>query len=186
MVFSFLAEVDGDEPLCLRFVDTVGNRLGSSPDDYWKAPSDVARWLAARGLLGSEVRLTEADRERAVGLRDAIFELLTAHPPVDAQLDWFNGELTEALGKLELSPDGKLVLVESRPFERALMLVALSAANLATGELAGRVRRCADPECGWLFLDRSKNRSRRWCDMADCGNRAKARRFQERRRESRG
>lgn len=186
MVFSFLTEIEGDEPLCLRFVDTVGNRLGSSPDDYWKAPSDVARWFAARGLLGSEVLLTEADRERAIGLRDAIFDLLTAHPPGESQLDRFNGELTEAFGKLELSPQGEFELVEPRPFERALMLVALSAANLATGELAERVRRCADPECGWLFLDRSKNRSRRWCDMADCGNRAKARRFQERRRENRG
>lgn len=186
MVFSFLPDFEPEEPLCIKFADTVGNRLGASPDDYWKTPDDVARWLREQGLLGFEVGLTEPDRERAIALRDAIFNLFTAEPPDPEPLDVFNGELSEALGKVELSDGGTLDLVENRPFERALMLIALSAANLATSELAGRVRRCADPECGWLFLDRSKNRSRRWCDMADCGNRAKARRFQERRRESRG
>lgn len=45
---------------------------------------------------------------------------------------------------------------------------------------ADRLKRCENPRCGWLYLDRSRNRSRRWCEMATCGNRAKARRYKQR------
>ena len=52
-----------------------------------------------------------------------------------------------------------------------------SAAELLTSERRSRIGQCADDRgCGWLFLDATKNRSRRWCAMGDCGNRAKARR----------
>jgi predicted RNA-binding Zn ribbon-like protein len=52
-----------------------------------------------------------------------------------------------------------------------------SAADLLVSDELKRVKRCGDPACGWLFLDTSRNKSRRWCDMSDCGNRAKASRF---------
>ena len=52
-----------------------------------------------------------------------------------------------------------------------------SAADLLVSVERQKVKKCGDPACGWLFLDISRNRSRRWCDMRDCGNRAKARRF---------
>jgi len=61
--------------------------------------------------------------------------------------------------------------------------VARAATALLTSSDLARVRECADDACGWLFLDHSRNGSRRWCDMADCGNRAKARRYRERRKE---
>jgi predicted RNA-binding Zn ribbon-like protein len=54
--------------------------------------------------------------------------------------------------------------------------VARSAADLLTSQEQSRVRECAASDCGWLFLDLSRNRSRRWCDMETCGNRTKARR----------
>jgi predicted RNA-binding Zn ribbon-like protein len=60
--------------------------------------------------------------------------------------------------------------------------VVRSAAELLTSDELGRVRECAADNCAWLFLDRSKNRSRRWCDMAVCGNRDKVRRFRQRSR----
>jgi predicted RNA-binding Zn ribbon-like protein len=60
--------------------------------------------------------------------------------------------------------------------------VAQSAADLLTSEELNRVGQCADDHCGWLFMDMSRNRSRRWCDMGDCGNRAKARRHYQRKR----
>lgn len=59
--------------------------------------------------------------------------------------------------------------------------LALSAADLMTSEAIHRVRDCGDPECRWLFLDTSKNHTRRWCDMKICGNRMKARRFKAQR-----
>ena len=58
--------------------------------------------------------------------------------------------------------------------------VARSAADLLTSDDLGRVRECAGERCNWLFIDRSKNHSRRWCDMQDCGNVAKVRRYRSR------
>ena len=65
------------------------------------------------------------------------------------------------------------------PADPALPLwaLSLSAADLLTTEAVGRVRACENLECRWLFLDSSKNHTRRWCDMKVCGNRMKARRF---------
>src|SRR5260221_3971430 len=69
--------------------------------------------------------------------------------------------------------------------DRMLWPVAYSAADLLTNpELLSRVGECADDRgCGYLFLDMTKNRSRRWCDMKDCGNRAQAQRHYERKKE---
>ena len=70
-------------------------------------------------------------------------------------------------------------------FDRMLWSIAQSAAEfLITGDLS-RLRECGGEECGWLFEDTSRNRSRQWCHMQDCGNRAKVRRFRTRLRSSR-
>jgi predicted RNA-binding Zn ribbon-like protein len=61
--------------------------------------------------------------------------------------------------------------------ELPLWLLSLSAAQLLTSDEMERVRACGNAECRWLFLDTSKNHTRRWCDMKICGNRMKARRF---------
>ena len=55
--------------------------------------------------------------------------------------------------------------------------VSRSAAELLVSNELHNIKSCADPACGWLFLDVSRNKRRRWCDMQDCGNRAKASRF---------
>jgi predicted RNA-binding Zn ribbon-like protein len=58
--------------------------------------------------------------------------------------------------------------------------VVRSIPRLLTSPEAGRVRQCESETCAWLFLDQSRSRSRRWCDMKVCGDRAKARRHYER------
>ncbi|WP_246485921.1 CGNR zinc finger domain-containing protein [Kribbella qitaiheensis] len=58
--------------------------------------------------------------------------------------------------------------------------LVLSAARLLEREDLTRLRECQDDDCGWLFLDQSKNKSRRWCSSGDCGNRARAKRHYER------
>jgi len=63
--------------------------------------------------------------------------------------------------------------------------VARSAAELLTSQKLGRVKVCAGEGCGWIFLDESRNGSRRWCDSRDCGNRERVRRHLARRRASR-
>jgi predicted RNA-binding Zn ribbon-like protein len=62
-----------------------------------------------------------------------------------------------------------------------LRALALSASHLMTSDAVHRVLACGNPECRWLFLDTSKNHTRRWCDMRLCGNRMKARRFKAKR-----
>jgi predicted RNA-binding Zn ribbon-like protein len=76
----------------------------------------------------------------------------------------------------EVAPDS------ARALERPLWPVARSAADLLTSGDLSTVRECALETCSWLFLDRSKNQKRRWCDMKVCGNRSKARRHYARTR----
>lgn len=64
--------------------------------------------------------------------------------------------------------------------ESVLWPIIGSAADLLTSPELEKVKLCAADDCGWLFIDGSRNRSRRWCDMSDCGNRAKARRYRRR------
>ena len=71
--------------------------------------------------------------------------------------------------------------LENAP-DSSLWRVSISAADLLTSADLQKLRQCSGDECGWMFLDTSRNRTRRWCDMKDCGNRAKVRRF--RRKES--
>ena len=66
--------------------------------------------------------------------------------------------------------------------ELPLWTLAMSAGDLMTSEAVDRVRACDNAECRWLFLDTSKNHTRRWCDMKVCGNRMKARRFKAQRK----
>jgi predicted RNA-binding Zn ribbon-like protein len=69
--------------------------------------------------------------------------------------------------------------------ERLLGVVALEVVEFLTSGQIDRVRACANPRCGWMFVDTSRNRARRWCEMATCGNRAKARAHYARRAETR-
>ena len=61
-----------------------------------------------------------------------------------------------------------------------LQPILQSAADLLTSEALARLRRCGNPTCSWLFIDETRNRSRRWCEMASCGNVLKVRRHRER------
>jgi predicted RNA-binding Zn ribbon-like protein len=71
---------------------------------------------------------------------------------------------------------------QSDALDRMLWPVARSAADLLTSDHLNRVHQCGGKDCTWLFVDTSRNHSRQWCDMGDCGNRAKARRFYQRTR----
>jgi predicted RNA-binding Zn ribbon-like protein len=131
--------------------------------------------------------------ERAHTLREAIYRLLAAsaheHDADPADLGVINAELPVSLAHARLAPtpDSYTLLWPADPdaLDRMLWPVAYSAADLLTQpDLLARVGECADDRgCGYLFLDMTKNRSRRWCDMKDCGNRAKARRHYEKQKE---
>jgi len=190
MVNSFLEAViiEDEEPFCVRYTNTVAARRGSEPEEYFKSPGALRDWLVSQSLLPSGVSFDEPSYRRGIELRDSLYRIFSAiaagNRAEPDDVDILNGELTEALAKIELTDQLEWTLSEGNPLEKAFMAVALSAANLITSPLVGRIRECANDTCGWIFVDRSKNRSRRWCSMSDCGNLEKARRFQARKRES--
>ena len=189
--------------LCLDFTNTVGGRRDTGViEDKLNGYSDLIAWSRHTGTLTeAEARnLTrEAARrpaeanetfERAIALREALYRIFTAltegSSPKAADIAVLNVELSQALAHSELVAAGEGFTWSWSHRRDALDLVlwpiARSAAELLTSPDLARVRECAGDSCGWLFVDTSKNRSRRWCDMSDCGNRAKARRHYARAR----
>ena len=140
-----------------------------------EAPAEAARaYAAARGLREALYRLFSAqargrrvDRRRprrrsTRALHEALPHLRVARRGGGYAWDW--------------AEDG------GEPLQAPLRPIARSAAELLTSADLGRVRECDGATCTWLFLDQSRNRSRRWCSMESCGNRAKARRHYHRQR----
>jgi predicted RNA-binding Zn ribbon-like protein len=121
-------------------------------------------------------------------LRELLYRLLSAAAGkkrvAEEDLDSFNGYLAEAMSNIRITQtDGGFdwfCCPGCSGLESVLYPIVKSTADLLVSAQLDRIRVCADPECGWLFLDSSRNRSRRWCSMDSCGNRAKARRFYQR------
>ena len=183
----------------LDFVNTEGGTRSSSPDriqDY----TDLARWGAYAGVVPggeadrlleqAEARPAEARRVhgRAIEFREALFRILDAvrhgreaTAPDRAILD---REVAEALAHQRLVPhDGHFdweIAEDDGRLDRILWILAADAADLLASEQLERVKACCGEGCEWVFVDESRNRSRRWCEMRDCGNRAKQRRYQRR------
>jgi predicted RNA-binding Zn ribbon-like protein len=202
-----LATTAGDLALlggrvCLDFANTADWHASDQPVEFLTSYAEVVAWSQHVGVLPepqAQMLLAEAaDRpaqanavlERAVALRDAIYRLFAAiaqgHPPLATDLAAFNAQLGRTLAHSGLvAAEEGLVwdwTGDEAALDRMLGPVLQDAADLLTSEELGRVGQCDDARCGWLFLDKSRNRSRRWCSMEDCGNRAKARRHYQRRR----
>jgi predicted RNA-binding Zn ribbon-like protein len=189
----------------LDFANTGGREL-NSPDapERLRTYEDLVVFARRTGLLGEEsaaelmeeARRRSADAEavttRARELRDAIYGVFSAvaltQRPEASDIAVVNGYLEEGMRYRRLEPDGRCCGWVWSPGEEPLAqmlwpIVNDAAELLVEGELE-RVKRCGNETCAWLFVDLSRNRSRRWCDMKDCGNRAKARRHYARRRKS--
>jgi predicted RNA-binding Zn ribbon-like protein len=195
--------------LCLDFVNTLAWRLTDSPVEYLGSYEDLLAWGRQAGLLTpDEVEalsgLAEMDSEEALGmlsravtLREAIHQTLStaiAGEQDEGALSALNRELSRALSRLRVAraagepyvwawdrsgDDGGGPLLDC-----PLWPVARSAAKLLTSPKVGGVKVCAGEGCGWMFLDESRNASRRWCDSRDCGNRERVRKYLARKRAS--
>jgi predicted RNA-binding Zn ribbon-like protein len=146
-----------------------------------------AQWLhlqAADAPVAARRVLERATRLRAAVY--AVFSTLAANDaPAERDLQVLNAELALALSHARvLARDGGFTWGWAAPaLDAPLWPITRSAADLLTSDAdRSRVRECGGVDCRWLFLDTSKNRSRQWCSMASCGNRAKARRHYARRR----
>lgn len=193
----------GGRPV-VDFVNTVSDRSSGTPYDRLRTFDDLLEWCVRVELVGPEAarRLAAeaADRtqdalaalERARDLREALFELFQAEvedrPAPPHALETFNGFLADGLRhrRVEVVEGEFRWHWAEHPARLDVMLgpLAWSAAELLTSQELGRLKQCAQDGCRWIFLDLSKNRSRRWCTMEDCGNRAKARRHYHRHKSS--
>jgi predicted RNA-binding Zn ribbon-like protein len=187
---------------CLDFVNTVDWRTSDHPRELLTTYADLVKWSAhARILSFSQARriMQEASRrptqarkitKRAIALREALYRIFSEISREvklgEKDMAGFNAELSLALTRSQIVPAGKgFAWAPSDPdsaLDCMLWAVVRDAADLLTSEALARVGECAGDGCGWLFLDTSKNRSRQWCSMDDCGNRAKARRFYRKKR----
>ncbi len=188
--------------LCLDYCNTMGGKRGAISRENLHSYLHFLSWCEQVGLLNKsqvDILTDKAIRNareaasvlaRAVELREAIYRAFLAivegARPSDADLARLNSELARALGRLRIGPnqDGTGFVWhwanEPAELDHPLGPVAHSAARLlASEELLAHVEQCCGDNCGWLFLDSSKNHSRRWCDMRDCGNRAKVRRHRQ-------
>jgi predicted RNA-binding Zn ribbon-like protein len=189
--------------VCLDFVNTVGARVTGRDivlRDKLKDYPDLATWSRLAGLsTAREVRCLERAAEshparaaatlaRALRLREALFRisksLLGRSAPDESDVDVLRNELSIAKEHERLVRTGAGFVwawdQSDNTLDAPLWRVSQSAADLLTSTDLEKLRQCGGDECGWMFLDTSRNRSRRWCDMKDCGNRAKVRRFRRR------
>ncbi len=185
---------------CLDFVNTLGGVRGGETEESLLDYAALLDWSAAAATLPAgasralRARATAEPAEarrvfrRGIELREALHEAfasaLKGRKPAKGALAIINNGLATAAARRRLAPavrgwhferDG-----ESERLEAPLWPIAESAAALLVSADLARLRECASETCGWFFLDRSKNASRRWCDMKGCGNRAKVRRFRAR------
>ncbi|HML24579.1 MAG TPA: ABATE domain-containing protein [Aggregatilinea sp.] len=189
--------------ICLDFANTNEWHASAHPTEHLNTYADLVAWAAQIGVLpddAAQTALAQADVHpadalvvlgRARVLREAIYRIVVAmiedQPASDEDMATLNDALAGTLPRAALvaTEDGFEWGWEMAPGALDAMIgpIARSAADLLTSEDRGRIGQCADDRgCGWLFYDRSRNRSRRWCSMESCGNRAKAKQHYERER----
>lgn len=167
-------------------------RLPGYPDLLtWSVTAHILS-PADRGQLARRARArspeAEAVLERAHALRESLYRIFTAlaadTSPAQADLTHLNSELAQALSHCRIEARGGGFSwswdADAPELDRPLWPIARAAAELLTSPERALVKRCASETCEWLFLDRTKNHARRWCDMKICGNRAKVRRHRRR------
>ena len=184
-----MSEISTDEgraPGQLDFVREFVNTRELDPDrEDLGDPTALRAWLRANGIPVS-APLREADVERAQAFREAVRALLLANngePLAGATLDELRAAASSAPLRVEVGGKGSLTTAPAATGVDALVAHTLSVAAAAQerGEWE-RVKACRSHECVWAFYDRSRNRSRHWCSMGVCGNRAKTRAYRAKRK----
>ncbi|ASK64011.1 hypothetical protein CFK37_18545 [Virgibacillus phasianinus] len=185
--------------LCLDFANTVSWHDSSEKSQElltsyeklinWSLHANILKEQQSLSLLKkaeSQPAKAKEVLQQAVELRESIYQIFSLvsnnETPVSKDLSILNEALGNAYGTMRVVPGKNKFSLELLNCEETLdgMLspIVQSAIEILISEKElSRVKKCEGAPCGWLFLDTSRNRSRRWCSMADCGNRAKAKRF---------
>ena len=183
--------------LALDFANTSSGRGWPTHREHLRRADDVAGWAAHARVLApedaewlanaatSDGALAERLLEEALALREDIYELgatIAAGRPAPAtRIESLAKVHARALARGKLAPFGTNFgwtwPPRDAPVEAVLGPISLSALTLLQQADLTRIKQCQGDKCGWLFFDTTKNRSRRWCEMEICGNRAKQKRF---------
>jgi predicted RNA-binding Zn ribbon-like protein len=167
--------------LILDFVNTVDLR---PYQETLESPQALGDWLAGRGLLAPGVRVSVADLEETIRVREALRDLLAAQNELEVDIERAGAELDDAICRAKLAlrfVDCEMRLVPGVGGVRGAVgsILAEVSDAMADGTWS-RMKACRAEDCRWAFLDTAKNRSRAWCSMQSCGNRAKVQAYRER------
>jgi len=183
--------------LCLDFINTLDWRGTDTPVEFLNTYRDLIIWSQHVGMcshkdsrplkMQAERSIAEARnvQRRAIRLREILHRIFSNisrnKNPLKKDLADFNQHLSGSM------KDSQIVRFKNgyawdtngnkARLDWILNPIIRSAAEVLVSDELQNIKSCADPACGWLFLDVSRNKRRRWCDMQDCGNRAKASRF---------
>jgi predicted RNA-binding Zn ribbon-like protein len=192
--------------LCLDFANTVDDRTQPEPHDYLSSYQALLAWSLhagalrqaevsrIRALARKEPALADRALATALGAREALYSVFEAVPggaqPGLQRLAPVNRVLSRLGGAARLVPAGagaRLTWEAGREvtLDTPALRVIGSAVELLTGSELARVRQCAAADCSWLFLDPTRNHSRRWCRSDRCGARDRFRRYYARHRQER-
>jgi predicted RNA-binding Zn ribbon-like protein len=177
--------------LSLAFVATVGERWRGNHERL-REPADLARWYGEAGLLDDDLpAVTAAGLEAARVLREAIHRIAQALIAGRAPVAVDETAVNAAAAYPPLIPvlrggTSRFTLPSARAQQSALSTVARDAIDLFTGTATDRIRECASPECGLLFVDTSRPGRRRWCASTACGGKARAAAYRHRRAATSG
>lgn len=193
--------IGGD--LALDFANTVGWHARKDPVEHLERYADFTAWARRAGVisaadeaaLGRQAGRAPQQAARALkrirSLRESIYRVFTAvaarKRPGVGDLRAIQDAVAHATGSANpvWQERGGVQLVwtgDAAPLDWPAYPVALAAGALLASPLLTRLRQCGNHPCGWLFVDRTRNASRRWCTSAECGNASRVRRFRARRR----
>jgi predicted RNA-binding Zn ribbon-like protein len=189
--------------LCLDFANTLAYR-GSTPAESLQNLDDLLKWCGDSAAVPARlIQELRGWRERhpkraadtfkeAIAFRETIYRVFHAiasgTEPTEVDLDLVNRGLENAPPRSNVQRTGENFgwQVEESKISAPSILAAVlwSAGDLLVGSQLQKLRECSNDKCLWLFLDDSKNGTRRWCSMQSCGNRAKAHRHYLRQKQA--
>ncbi|WP_445517570.1 CGNR zinc finger domain-containing protein [Streptomyces sp. NEAU-174] len=183
--------------LCLDLAGTKLWRRGLRTE-LLTSPSDVSRWISQAELLDDPGPMDARGLERIRRLREAVYTLVRSWPPGDpsdghpsdgAPSDAeFRDALAEVNDAARLAPprhqlDASGRLTRTGGVDEVLGAVARDAVDLLSSAQFAKTKECANPDCTRLFVDVSRSGARRWCGMAECGNKHKAASYRKRKKQ---
>jgi predicted RNA-binding Zn ribbon-like protein len=184
--------------LALDFANTVSNRPTAAPKErlidynhlvfFGMESGVISRVDRLFALAGQAPGRGKSALQKAIQFREALFAIFSAiveHRAIPGNaLAFLNVTFQEAMSHGRIANDNRRFVWEwigmDCYLDSVLWPIARAAVDLLLSDDLAHLRMCASDDCAWLFLDRTKNQRRRWCDMKTCGNRVKARRHYER------